>query len=254
MVGATGKSKEVMKPTDVWRVMIVEDHAAVAALHKRIVDSLPHLKTEHVAPNGERAKLVVGSVSPDLIILDLTMNGGNGMAFLRWLRKAEFPVDVIMVTATRSSRVVQEATHLGVLDYLVKPFSPHRLRRALTTFGMRHLALSKTDDLNQSDIDVIQAPIAEEQRELPKGLKRRTMNAVLSFLEINPEPATASEVGTSVGIARVTARRYLQHLEFTGKVERSQVMDGPGRPKDRYKLRNPASNEPDRPVTNRRPF
>lgn len=239
MPPAATRSEEVVAPEDIWRVMIVEDNAVVAALHKKIVDSVPYLRTEHVAPNGERARAAVHGVSPDLIILDLTMSGGNGMNFLRWLRQTGYPVDVIMVTATRSGQVVQEATHLGVLDYLVKPFSPQRLRRALSTFAVRHRALSSTGELSQSDVDAIQTTSGGEPTELPKGLKNGTMNAVLSFLESSSEPATASDVGDAVGVARVTARRYLEHLEFVGKAERSRVMDGPGRPKNRYRIKNP---------------
>jgi two-component system, CitB family, response regulator DctR len=224
-------------PVD-WRVMIVEDHPAIASVHKQVVDSVPYLRTEHVARNGEEAMLAVRHVQPDLIILDLSMAGGDGLTFLRRLRRAGLPIDVIVVTASRGGRVVQECTHLGVVDYLVKPFSAQRLRGALTAFAMRRRALNATSELSQADVDTVQASgSARQERKLPKGLKETTLRAVVATLEANPEPMCSDRVGEQVGIARVTARRYLEYLQLLGVVEMSRQMDGPGRPRNRYRLR-----------------
>lgn len=242
MATSTIDTEELSMPSDIWRVMIVEDNSVVAALHRRIVDSVPYLKTEHVAPNGERALAAIRAVSPDLVILDLTMTGGDGMTFLRRLRQGGIPVDVIIVTASRGGRIVQEATHLGVIDYLVKPFSPQRLRGALAAFAVKHRTLSRSAQLSQSDVDAVQISGAgRQQRALPKGLKGGTMDAVVTLLENRSQPLSANEVGSAVGIARVTARRYLEHLEFTGKAERSRIMDGPGRPRNRYRIKETPS-------------
>jgi two-component system response regulator DctR len=224
-------------PVD-WRVMIVEDHAAIASVHKQVVDSVPYLRTEHVARNGEEAMLAVRHVQPDLIILDLSMAGGDGVTFLRRLRREGLPIDVIVVTASRGGRVVQECTLLGVVDYLVKPFSAQRLRGALTAFAMRRRALNATSELTQADVDTVQASgSARQERKLPKGLKETTLRAVVATLEGNPEPMCSDRVGEQVGIARVTARRYLEYLQLLGVVEMSRQMDGPGRPRNRYRLR-----------------
>jgi two-component system response regulator DctR len=225
-------------PSADWRVMIVEDHATIASVHKRIVDSVPYLRTEHVARNGEEAMIALRNVQPDLIILDLSMAGGDGLPFLRRMRREGLPIDVIVVTASRGGRVVQECTHLGVIDYLVKPFSAQRLRCSLTAFAMRRRALAASSELTQADVDTVQASgSARQQRRLPKGLKDTTLRAVIATLEANPEPMCSDEVGRQVGVARVTARRYLEYLQLLGVVEMSRRLDGPGRPRNRYRLR-----------------
>jgi two-component system response regulator DctR len=222
-----------------WRVMIVEDHATIASVHKRIVDSVPYLRTEHIARNGEEAVVALRNVQPDLIILDLSMAGGDGLPFLRRLRRDGIPIDVIVVTASRGGRVVQECTHLGVVDYLVKPFSAQRLRCALSAFAMRRRALTGSSKLSQADVDTVQASgSAREQRRLPKGLKDTTLGAVIATLESHSEPLCSDEVGRHVGVARVTARRYLEYLQLLGVVEMSRQLDGPGRPRNRYRLRD----------------
>ena len=224
-------------PNEGWRVMIVEDNSAVAALHKRIVDQVSHLHTDYIAPNGERAFEALRTVNPDLVILDLTMAGGDGLSFLRRVRAAGIPVDVIVVTASRGGRVVQDVMHLGVIDYLVKPFTPQRLRRALAAFAMRNRTLTRSPELSQADVDAVQTTgSAREGESLPKGFTRATLSAVVAVLEEATEPMCAEKVGQAVGVARVTARRYLEYLQLSGVVELSRQMDGPGRPRNRYHL------------------
>jgi two-component system response regulator DctR len=221
-----------------WRVMIIEDHATIASVHKRIIDSVPGLRTEHIARNGDEGFRAVRVVQPDLIILDLAMPGGDGLPFLRQLRREGIPIDVIVVTASRGGRVVQECTHLGVVDYLVKPFRPQRLRGALSAFVMRRRTLTRSTELSQAEVDTVQASGSGQlQGRLPKGLKHETLSAVISTLGSQSRTLCADEVGEQVGIARVTARRYLEYLHFMGAVDMTQQMDGPGRPRNRYRLK-----------------
>jgi len=220
------------------RVMIVEDNPGVAKLHRRIVDSVPRLRTVDIAINGDHAYQRLAGGNPDLIILDLTMPGGDGLTFLRRLRHEGLPVDVIVVTASRSGRVVQEATHLGALDYLIKPFAPQRLRFALSGFAMRHRALTRTAELSQTDVDAVRAASGSRvRRRLPKGLSEATLATILASLDASPRPLCADELGEEVGVARVTARRYLEYLEVIGAVEVIRLPTGPGRPRNRYRRR-----------------
>jgi response regulator of citrate/malate metabolism len=221
-----------------WRVMVIEDDRAVAALHRRIVDSVPYLRTTHVALNGDHAFAALEAVQPDLVILDLTMSGGDGISFLRRLRGTDLPIDVIVVTASRGGRAVDEVTRLGVIDYLIKPCNPRRLRQALSAFAIRRRTFERRGELCQADVDAVQAFGAPSQgRRLPKGLKEVTLRSVLGALEQSSDAVSAEQVGRRVGVARVTARRYLEYLVLMGMVELTREPNGPGRPRNRYRRR-----------------
>lgn len=236
IASAPTKANSAGVPLGGWRVMIVEDNPAVAGLHKRLVDSTPSFRTVHIAWNGEQASAALTAVQPDLIILDLTMPGGDGLPFLRRLRREGLPVEVVVVTASRGGPTVREATHLGVIDYLVKPFSPQRFRQALSAFAVRHRALARPQ-LSQDDVDTARSSGAARGRRLPKGLKEATLGSVLATLEASPRPLSADEVGRQIGVARVTARRYLEYLELVGVAEVLRETSGPGRPRNRYRRR-----------------
>lgn len=237
-MSVTDESAVHAVPLANWRVMIVEDNTAVAALHKRIVDSLPYMRTDHIAPNGERAFEAMRTVQPDLVILDLTMSGGDGIPFLRRLRAEGIPVDVIIVTASRGGRIVQECMHLGAVDYLVKPFSPNRLRAALAACAMRWRTLTRSAQLSQADVDTIQGG---GDRRLPYGLKDTTLESVIAALEAAREAQSANDIAGRVGVARVTARRYLEYLQVLDIVEMTREGEGPGRPQNRYRLKGVAA-------------
>jgi len=238
------ESPKVERVDQPWRVMVVEDNDSVAMVHRKIVDAVPYLKTAHVAFNGEHAYSALPAVRPDLVILDLTMPGGDGMTFLRRLRRENLDIDVIVVTASRASKIVSEAMHLGIVDYLVKPFSPQRMRQSMSEFALRRQTLACRSELRQADVDSMRgAGAVRGRRRLPKGLRETTMKEILAALDRAADPRTADEIGREVGVARVTARRYLEFLTLMGMTELTRESSGPGRPRNHYR-RVPKKDRP----------
>jgi two-component system response regulator DctR len=217
-----------------WSVLVVEDDPYIATLHKRLIDASPGFSTTGIAPNGEEALAAVVRTEPDLVVLDLSMPGSDGVSFLRRLRGQGYSTEVIVVTAARDARVVREVMHLGIVDYLVKPFAPERLQQSLAGFLVRERTLRRAR-LTQDEVDRIQATGPSRMPRLPRGLKRSTLAAVRRALDDHERPLSAVEVGEVVGIARVTARRYLEYLEVIGAVEVERECNGPGRPRNRYR-------------------
>ncbi len=72
--------------------------------------------------------------------------------------------------------------------------------------------------------------------ELPKGLNQATMQQIMAYLSSRNEPMSAEEVGEGVNITRVTARRYLEHLEQCGRVKIIIKYGTVGRPVKLYKV------------------
>jgi two-component system response regulator DctR len=221
----------------VWSVLVVEDDRFVSALHSRLVDAVPGFRTVACAANGEEARTAVARTNPDLAIVDLSMPGGDGVTFIRRLRHEARPVEVIVVTAVRDAAVVREVMHLGVVDYLVKPFAPERLQQSMAAFLARVQTLRRAR-LTQDEVDRVQASGAARLQRLPKGLKRSTYLALRKALEASQSSLSACEVGELVGVARVTARRYLEYLEVTGTAQLERECNGPGRPRNRYRRRD----------------
>lgn len=217
-----------------WRVLIAEDDALVADVHRRVVDRHAAFSVVATCTDLQSARSALEELEPDVLILDLTMPRGDGLTFLRRLRADSIPVDVIVVTASRDTGSIRTCMQLGAVEYLVKPFAPQRLHDALVSFARRDRAL-KRPQLAQEDVDSLRLGGAA-LRQLPRGLKRSTLRLIWGELRKAAEPVTAAEVGERTGVARVTARRYLDYLEAVALAELVRVPQPVGRPSNRYRI------------------
>ncbi len=218
-----------------WRTVIVEDSPTVAEVHRRLVASVPGFVIVGVAGTGADARRLVALHHPHLMLLDLGLPDGDGLDLLRALRGAREPVEVIAVTAARGAEVVRACVHLGVVDYLVKPFAPERLRQALGLFAHRMQAL-RGGELAQTEVDRLCSSGRRAARALPRDLAPQTLAHVRETLHAAVTPLSAAEVARRTGVARVTARRYLEYLAASGEVTSDSAADGPGRPAKTYAL------------------
>jgi two-component system, CitB family, response regulator DctR len=217
-----------------WRVLIAEDDPRVAELHRRIVDGHSAFSVAATCGDLDSTARALEELEPDLLILDLTMPRGDGVSFLRRARADSVPVDVIVVTASRDASSIRTCMQLGAVEYLVKPFAPQRLHDALISFARRDRTLNRSE-LAQEDVDALRLSGATLRR-LPRGLKRATLRRIWLELKAADEPLTAAQVGERVGVARVTARRYLDYLEAVSLTELVRVPQPVGRPSNRYRL------------------
>lgn len=216
------------------RVLIVEDDAMVAQMNRKEVESLEGFEVVGIARNADEARRMLGKHEVDLVLLDVYMPGESGLDLLRSLRRWGYKADVILVTADDSSADVEEALRLGAVDYLVKPFELGRLRTALARYARRAERLRSSRSVAQRDIDEL---ILAEDEQAPdrRGIDRRTAERVLEALRGLGAPASADEVARSMGISRVTAKKYLDYLEEQGLAQSSIQYKGTGRPITLYR-------------------
>ncbi|BEP14020.1 response regulator [Acidothermaceae bacterium B102] len=218
-----------------WRVLIVDGDTQGALMLRRIVCVQPGFVVVGIASTSEEAYAIVQRGVPiDLILLDSGLPKANGVTLLKALRKHGGP-EVIAVTSAREPRVMQELLHLGVVDYLLKPFAVERLQEALLRFGDRMRAFNKRGELEQWQIDLLYSH--PRRSSLPKNLQQETLDAVrLALRRAGEDFASAEEVARVSAMARVTARRYLEHLVNSQQAEVDVCHGGPGRPRKLYRL------------------
>ena len=77
-------------------------------------------------------------------------------------------------------------------------------------------------------------PRRSEIRDLPKGLSPLTLQLVADTLRDAGRDLSAEEAGTRCGLARVSARRYLEQLVATGLAEVRPRYGSAGRPENGY--------------------
>lgn len=93
------------------------------------------------------------------------------------------------------------------------------------------------EDLLRITVKNPQESLEEPIEELPKGLNEATLRQILTYLNSIDTPMSAEEIGEGVNLTRVTARRYLEYLEKTGRVTMDLKYGTVGRPVKTYKAK-----------------
>lgn len=226
------------------RVLVADDQPLVADAHGRLVERVPGFVCVAQAHDGQAALERVSRGDVDLVLLDLAMPVLDGFEVLRALGGAPGAPDVIVVSAARHLDAVRECVRTGAVHYLVKPFTFQALRQKLEHYASyRALASRDGEVVDQDEIDATLAVLRDAgDSVLPKGMSRETLAAVRAALRAVPEGAGSRALAEDVGAARVTVRRYLEHLVSTGSCERVPRYGRTGRPEVVYRLRAAGEN------------
>lgn len=223
-----------------YQVLIVEDDPMVAMINEQFILKNRSFQVAGKCRNGKSALDFLHSHPVDLIILDVYMPQMDGLETLRQIRAEKLAVDIIMVTAANERESLESALHLGVMDYLVKPFTYERFQMALEKFIMQRRALQETDKLNQREIDyIVESNRRKNDNGYPKGIQEKTLHLITDYLELHSgEWVTGDQIAGETGLTVVTVRRYMSFLMDSGKASGEMNYETGGRPCMTYCLKN----------------
>lgn len=221
-----------------YKVLIVDDDPMVSMINEQYVNRNKAFRVVGTCKDGKSALEYLENNDVDLIVLDVYMPLMDGFETLRQIRKNKKSVDIIMVTAANDRASLEEALHLGVVDYLVKPFTYDRFRIALDKYVSQVAALKDLDTLNQKNIDFIIENAHKKSEELyPKGIQEKTLQTILDEMKKNSSKwMTGDEIAERIGLTGVTVRRYLNHLTEKGILLSEIDYETGGRPCMRYRV------------------
>lgn len=114
------------KPSTPLRILIVDDEKPARERARRLLGRIDDINIAGEASGGHEALSMIEETEPDVILLDINMPDINGM---RMLQALDDPPAVIFSTAYDEYAV--DAFDLEAVDYLLKPYSAERLKKAL---------------------------------------------------------------------------------------------------------------------------
>jgi response regulator of citrate/malate metabolism len=223
------------------RTLIVDDDFMVAKVHAGFVAALDGFEVVGTASTGAAALAEVQRLGPDLVLLDVYLPDMTGLEVLRRLRADATPIDVVVISAARDADSIRSALHGGVLHYLVKPFDRQTFESRLREYAEVRTELATLDQARQTDVDRVFAGVRGGGRSAPatpKGIAPETLELVREALQIaGPDGLSATQCSERTGLARVSARRYLEQLVALGTADVRQRYGTAGRPERRFTLR-----------------
>ena len=115
--------------SDLLRTLIVDDELSARKRLRILCDAHPDVTVVGMAGSGAEAVALSGTVSPDLVLLDIAMPGLDGLAVARLIGERGRPPAIVFHTAHDGHALA--AFDVDAVDYLLKPVSAERLSRAV---------------------------------------------------------------------------------------------------------------------------
>ena len=113
------------------KILIVDDHAFIRRGIQSLLHPFPEWELCGEADNGKDAIRMAGELRPDVIIMDVTMPGVNGIEATLAIRKAHPEVMIVLLTLHESADLVRIAFRAGARGYVLKTDAEQELLKAL---------------------------------------------------------------------------------------------------------------------------
>src|SRR5690606_38495898 len=158
------------------RVLVVEDDPRTAEAHGAYVERMPGFALAGIAHTAAEARRRLRDAAASgerfhLLLLDFSLPDGDGLSLCGELRASGLVVDVVAVTAERALDTVRRAVAVGVVQYLIKPFTFAAFAEKLEAYAAYAERMNQpVSALMPSEVDTAVSPLRPSNAAgVPKG-------------------------------------------------------------------------------------
>jgi two-component system nitrate/nitrite response regulator NarL len=184
-----------MKKASTIRVLLVDDHPLVREGIRSYLARHDHVTVVGEAADGQQVPALVGKLSPDVVLMDLTMPRMNGLAATEVVCRKFPKVKVLVVTVHVNEEYIREVIRAGALGYVLKDSSAAELVSAIEAVyeGAAFFCSAATKVL----IDQHSSTERKGRSNQPRELSRRERQVLMLIAQeySNKEIATRLRVG-----------------------------------------------------------
>jgi two-component system response regulator NreC len=113
------------------RILLADDHVTVRHGLKLLIDSQPDMKVIAEASDGNTAVQRAVALKPDVIVMDISMPGMNGLVATRTLKQLQPGAAIVTLTRHADDAYLQELLRAGASAYVLKQSAPTELLHAI---------------------------------------------------------------------------------------------------------------------------
>lgn len=203
-------------PSEKASIMLVDDHPLLRKGLRQLITLSDTMEVVAEAGNGEDAIALGRDLDPDLILLDLNMQGMDGLTTLRRLRDEEVTSRIVMLTVSDADDDVLAAISAGADGYLLKDMEPEEILVQIERALSGKTVLSET--ITQVLTDAIRSP-AGKNRARADSLTPREMEILKLIAKGLSNKLIARELNISDGTVKVHVKHLLKKLHLRSRVE-----------------------------------
>ena len=113
------------------RVVLVDDHQILRVSLGRLLDAEHDIEVVGTAADGAEAVALVAELQPDVVLMDLSMPGMDGVEATRQILISDTPTKVVVLTSFSDRDRILDALDAGAIGYLLKDTEPDDLLRGV---------------------------------------------------------------------------------------------------------------------------
>lgn len=180
-------------------VMLVDDHPLVRSGLSTLIGTAADLVLVGEAEGGEQAVTMIAELEPDVVLMDLSMPGMDGVEATRLTLAANPDVRVVVLTSFADEKRVAEALSAGAVGYLLKDTDGREILAAIRSAAMGHAPL---------DPRVARALLPSVTPRVKDSLSARE----LEVLRLVAKGLANKQIGRTLGISERTVKVHLGHV------------------------------------------
>jgi putative two-component system response regulator len=185
-------------------IMLVDDNQANLSMGKNILKNYYEV---YALPSAERLFKFLGTVMPDLILLDVEMPDMNGFEVIKKLKnEAKYTdIPVIFVTSKTEEMNELEGLDLGAVDYVAKPFSAAILLKRIENHLLIKQQKTELKQFNDNLIGMVQEKTAQIV-----GLQNTIVNSIAEIVEFR-DAFTGGHINRTQKYMRLLITYMMEH-------------------------------------------
>jgi len=193
--------------TEIIDVLLADDHAIVRAGLKAVVGLASDIRVIGEASNGADAVAMSERLKPHVVIMDLTMPGGDGVSATKSLTALSDPPRVLVLTMHTEEEYLMPALKAGAAGYLVKSAADRELVDAIRAVMRGEMYVQQNAGRVLARGFVAKDPAGEERARFDRLTERER-----NVLVLVARGYSAPEIGDRLSISPKTVDTYKQRV------------------------------------------
>ena len=203
--------------TSPLRVLLADDHATVRQGLKLLIDSQPDMEVVGEAADGNAVLEQAEGLKPDIVVMDISMPGMNGLIATRMLKRAQPHVAIVALTRHDDDAYLEELLRAGASGYMLKQSAPVEFLRAVRAVAVGGIYLDPAITARVGD-GLLTKNAEVSSRPRPAISNRES--EVLRLIAVgHSNKEVAAQLKVSVKTVEVHKTNAMRKLGLTGRVD-----------------------------------
>lgn len=188
------------------RVLVVDDHEVVRLGLRTLLSQQPTIEVVGEAATAAEALVKVGSLDPDIVLLDVRLPGRSGIEACRQIKADHPDTRVVMITSFSEDQALFDAIAAGADGFVLKQIGSDELVQALQRVG------NGQNLLDQSLTSQVFSRLRELRQQVEGAAFADLSEQELQILALIAQGGTNREIGEELYLSEKTVRNHVSNI------------------------------------------